>query len=115
MSTFGKLESDAIGENGKSDPNRAGDCATRGDDNAPFHQKIRVRNLDNNMVTELRKNDNGQLPYAVLDIYKWSGNMMDKHGIKDLPLKMVGTIMNFKGMSIGRGMVILSLCFTIRM
>lgn len=77
LSTFGELESDSIGENGRNDPNRQGDCATKGDyDNAPYHQSIRVRNLDNNIVHNLRKNDNGSLPYAVLDIYKWSGKFL---------------------------------------
>ena len=48
LSTFGELESDKIGENGKDDPNIQGDCATKGEyDNAPYHQAIRVRNLDN--------------------------------------------------------------------
>lgn len=74
LSTFGELKKDAIGENGASDPNVTGDCATRGEmDNAPYHQQIQVRNLDNNIKKTLRKNDNGKLPFAVLDIYKWSG------------------------------------------
>ena len=74
LSTFGELSSDNIGENGTSDPNKTGDCATRGEiDNAPYHQMIRVRNLDNDIVKDLRKNDNGKLPFAVLDIYKWDG------------------------------------------
>lgn len=74
LSTFGELKQDEIGENGSKDPNKTGDCATRGEmDNAPYHQMIRVRNLDNDIVKNLRKNDNGRLPYAVLDIYKWDG------------------------------------------
>ena len=65
---------DPIGENGPNDPNRQGDCATKGEyDNAPYHQQIKVRNLDNDMYDYLRKNDNGKLPNAVLDVYKWEG------------------------------------------
>ena len=68
---------DPIGENGDSYPNKAGDCATRRNiDNAPFHQTIHVRNLDNNIEKYMRKNDNGDLDYAVLDIFKWDGILM---------------------------------------
>ena len=76
LSTFGELPSDAIGENGKEDPNKAGDCATKGEiDNPPYHQPIQVRDLDSDISKTLRKNDNGNLPNAILDIYKWSGIM----------------------------------------
>lgn len=48
-----------------------GDCATKGDtDNPASGTKIRTRNMLNDKFAYFYKNDNGNLPNAVLDIWK---------------------------------------------
>lgn len=48
-----------------------GDCATKGSyDNPWYGTVIYARNMTNNVGTSFIKNDNGGLPYAVLDIWK---------------------------------------------
>lgn len=69
----GTVFDDTIGE---SDNNlQSGDCALRGDYDNPYHGTvIDVRNLDNDIYKQLYKRDNGALPNAVIDIWKWSSS-----------------------------------------
>lgn len=51
---------------------KAGDVATKGQyDNPNYNQVIGVRNLKNDIRKDMRKNDVGGLPDAIIDIYYW--------------------------------------------
>ncbi|WP_202128809.1 hypothetical protein [Paenibacillus dendrobii] len=65
----GTTFTDTMGDNDNN--MKKGDCATKGEiDNPRFNTVISVRNLDNNIVYDFKKNDNGTLPDAVIDIWK---------------------------------------------
>lgn len=69
---------DLIGDN--SNTLQKGDCATKGEiDNPKDKTKIKVTNKLNNVTAEFVKQDNGDLPNAVIDIWKTG---VEKLGIK---------------------------------